>query len=104
MALKPVMTLMTYTRRFAASVGALALGADEAGSAINAASTVLDDLAAAITERRPPSPFPPPGTVSPGDAPLPPLISARVVRLSRQLKPLHDAVAEMSVVPAALAD
>ena len=111
LALKPVMTLMTYTRRFAVSVGALALGAEDSGAAshdalepfVSTTSAVLDDLADAIVGRRPPLPFPGPGTVaSAGDA-LTPLLSSRVQRLARQLKPLHDAVAEMSVVSSSVA-
>ena len=59
-ALKPVMTLMTYTRRFAVSVGALAVGADESirppSDALrpfaDAASAVLEDLAEAMTSGR----------------------------------------------------
>jgi len=35
----------------------------------------------------------------PGEA-LPPVVSARVERLARQLKPLHDAVAELSAAAA----
>jgi uncharacterized membrane protein YccC len=114
-ALKPVMTLMTYTRRFAVSVGALALGADAstrppAGALdpfAGAASAVLDDLADAIATGRAPAAFPQPGEVARSHVPLAPVVGARVERLARQLKPLHDAVAEMSaagaVVPHAAA-
>lgn len=103
-ALKPVMTLMTYTRRFAVSVGALALGADEDSRPpsdalhgfADAATRVLDDLADAMTARRAPLPFPQPGEVARVDATLPAVVAARIERLARQLKPLHDAVAEMA--------
>jgi hypothetical protein len=103
-ALKPVMTLMTYTRRFAVSVGALAVGADETTrppadaleSFANAASTVLEDLADAITSGRAPAAFPEPGAVARASVPLNAVVSARVERLARQLKPLHDAIAEMT--------
>jgi uncharacterized membrane protein YccC len=103
-ALKPVMTLMTYTRRFAFSIGALALGGAGDGHPpkgalrpfVEAASRVLDDLAAAVSTGRAPEPFPPPGAVASSDATLAPLMSARVERLARQLKPLHDAIAEMT--------
>lgn len=109
-ALKPVMTLMTYTRRFAVSVGALALGADDEGRSArealrpfaDAAAAVLDDLADAISNRRPPAPFPLPGSVAQGSRELGPVATARLDRLARQLKPLHDAIAEMSVVPGAV--
>jgi len=107
-ALKPVMTLMTYTRRFAVSVNALALGADEAtrppADALDpfaaAASSVLEDLADAITSGRAPVPFPQPGEVSRASVPLNAVVSARVERLARQLKPLHDAIAEMTAAAA----
>ena len=116
-ALKPVMTLMTYTRRFAVSVGALAVGTEQASRAprealdpfAEAVSAVLEDLAQAITSNRAPRPFPgstpsplrPHSVADSGEgglpgAPLPPVVSARVERLARQLKPLHDAVAELS--------
>ena len=103
-ALKPVMTLMTYTRRFAVSAGALALGAEEgarpAADALQpfeaAATAVLDDLVDAITSGRAPAPFPQPGSVARVAAPVSPVVSARIERLARQLKPLHDAIAEMS--------
>jgi uncharacterized membrane protein YccC len=103
-ALKPVMTLMTYTRRFAFSIGALALGSDDrtrppAGALqpfVAAASQVLDDLADAIAAGRAPSPFPAPGEVAKSDTTLAPVVHAGVERLARQLKPLHDAIAEMA--------
>lgn len=103
-ALKPVMTLMTYTRRFAVSVGALAVGADETTRPLadalepfaRAASRVLEDLADAISSGRPPAPFPLPGEVARAPVPLSAVVSARVERLARQLKPLHDAIAEMT--------
>ena len=102
-ALKPVMTLMTYTRRFAVSVGALAVGADETtrppANALapfaDAASTVLEDLAEAIKDGRAPMPFPEPGDVARASVPLDAFVAVRVERLARQLKPLHDAVAEI---------
>jgi hypothetical protein len=102
-ALKPVMTLMTYTRRFAVSIGALALVSDDATRPaedalepfVRAASAVLDDLADAIASRRTPAPFPQPGEVARTSVPISAAVSARLERLARQLKPLHDAVAEM---------
>ena len=106
-ALKPVMTLMTYTRRFAVSIGALALTSDDATRPpdgalepfAGAASAVLEDLAEAMASRRAPAPFPRPGEVARTRAPISAGLSARVERLARQLKPLHDAVAEMTAAP-----
>lgn len=106
LALKPAMTLQTYVRRFAVSAGALALsGEDEAHPApgalapfTDAATAVLDDLADAIVERRAPRDFPFPGSVAYYAGAVNPVAAARVERLARQLKSLHDAVAELSVV------
>ena len=106
LALKPAMTLQTYVRRFAVSVGALALsGEEEAHPApgalapfTDAAVGVLDDLADAVVEQRSPREFPFPGSVAYYASAVTPVAAARVERLARQLKSLHDAVAEMSVV------
>ncbi|HEX2778052.1 MAG TPA: FUSC family protein [Gemmatimonadaceae bacterium] len=105
-ALQPAMTLQTYIRRFAVSAGALALtgtGADHpARDALapftTAATAVLDDLADAVRESRRPAEFPVPGSITLFATAVAPVVRARVERLARQLKSLHDAVAEISVV------
>jgi hypothetical protein len=59
---------------------------------------VLDELAGAVAERRRPQPLP---TVEESDAltaTLPPLVGARLQRLARQLRSLHDA-AERGLEP-----
>lgn len=107
-ALTPAMTLQTYIRRFAVSAGALALTTSEGEEAaaagalspfVSAASALLDDLAAAMAERRKPREYPVPGAVALFAGPVGPILRARVDRLARQLKSIHDAVAELSVVP-----
>ncbi|NUQ21268.1 MAG: FUSC family protein [Gemmatimonadaceae bacterium] len=108
LALKPAMTLQTYVRRFAVSAGALALSGEDEGHPApgalapftDAATAVLDDLAEAIVERRAPRDFPFPGSVAYYASAVNPVAAARVERLARQLKSLHDAVAELSVVRA----
>ena len=112
LALKPAMTLQTYVRRFAVSTGALALSGEEAthpapgalAPFTEAATEVLDDLADAVATRRAPRPFPFPGSVPYYAGAITPVAAARVERLARQLKSLHDAVAEMSMVRASPAD
>jgi uncharacterized membrane protein YccC len=97
--LSPVMTFLTYTRRLATSIAALALtrysptdrANDTLGPFTERATTVLDDLALAATAGRRPAPLPilvP--VVQGGDAP--PLLGPRVDRLARQIRMLHDAV------------
>jgi uncharacterized membrane protein YccC len=96
-ALAPVMTLLTYTRRFTASIAALALSRHSVDGAPSDALTpfalatdgTLEDVAAALAEGRAPAPLAelpdlPPGTVSP-------LLRGRLTRLGRQLKTLRDA-------------
>jgi uncharacterized membrane protein YccC len=98
--LEPVMTFLTFTRRFAASVAALALAPVSADarasraveSFAEVATRAFDDLAAAVREGRPPAPLPA-EVAPPSRAELPPLSQARLDRLARQLKSLHDAVA-----------
>jgi uncharacterized membrane protein YccC len=95
-ALAPVMTLLTYTRRFTASIAALALSrhsveaipADALAPFLRSVDAALADVAAALAEDRMPAPLgdmpaPPPG--------LSPLVRGRLTRLARQLKTLHDA-------------
>jgi uncharacterized membrane protein YccC len=97
-ALAPVMTLLTYTRRFTASIAALALSrhsidavpAETFAPFVRAVDAALADVAAALAEERAPAslaepPEPPPG--------LSPLLRGRLTRLGRQLKTLHDAAA-----------
>ena len=94
----PAMTLVTYARRFTASIAALALSRHSVAAipphALEAFGEGMDqalaDLAAAIAEGRPPRPLDPVG--APADPTLPPLLRGRLTRLRRQLKTLHDAV------------
>ena len=96
--LTPAMTLVTYARRFTASIAALALSrhsvaAVPAGALEPFASGMdqaLADLAGALVEGRAPRPLEPIG--EPVDPTLPPLLRGRLTRLRRQLKTLHDAV------------
>jgi hypothetical protein len=93
-----VMTLVTYARRFTASIAALALSrhsvdavsAGALGPFANAVDATLVDLAEALMEDRPPRPMVDP--VEPPDPSLSPLLRGRLTRLRRQLKTLHDAV------------
>lgn len=100
--LSPLMTFLTYTRRLTASTAALALARHGSSGGVDAAlapfarraTAVLDDLAdAAVADRRPaPLPIlvekPRDGTAPP----TPPLVEARLDRLARQIRLLHDAV------------
>jgi uncharacterized membrane protein YccC len=104
-ALSPLMTFLTYTRRLTASTAALALArhtasgdADDAeralGPFMRRAAAVLDDLADAVVADRRPAPLPilverPRGAA---DVLAPPLVAARLARLARQIRLLHDAV------------
>ena len=112
-ALAPAMTLLTYTRRFTASIAALALSrhsvdavpAETLAPFARAADTTLADVAGALAAGRTPAPLgelpePPAGPVSP-------LLRGRLTRLGRQLKTLHDAAArwaETSVIPSGARD
>jgi uncharacterized membrane protein YccC len=95
--LSPVLTLLTYTRRLTASVAALALtrhttpGTSSAGLVpfLGSATLVLDDLAESIVDGRPPAPLPAPAEVDERTALI---VRARVDRLARQMRLLHDAV------------
>jgi uncharacterized membrane protein YccC len=102
--LASAMTFLTYTRRLTASIAALALarhtepgGSGEAlRSFTDTATGVLADLAESIEAGREPAPLP---TVMASEASrareagLPPLLRARLDRLARQIRLLHDAVA-----------
>jgi hypothetical protein len=112
-ALAPAMTLLTYTRRFTASIAALALSrysvdavqAEALAPVAQAADAALGDVAAALAAGRAPAPL--------GELPeLPsgvdsPILRGRLTRLGRQLKTLHDAAArwaETSVIPSGARD
>jgi uncharacterized membrane protein YccC len=97
--LAPAMTLLTYTRRFTASIAALALSRHSVDAVpaealvpfAGATDAALADVAAALAAGRAPAPLgelpdPPAGPVSP-------LLRGRLTRLGRQLKTLHDAAA-----------
>jgi uncharacterized membrane protein YccC len=97
-ALAPVMTLLTYTRRFTASIAALALSRHSVEAVpvealapfAHAADAALADVAAALAAGRAPAPLvelPEPAV------PVSPLLRGRLTRLGRQLKTLHDASA-----------
>jgi hypothetical protein len=103
-ALEPLMAFLTYTRRVAGAVSAFVLArhAEEApppgaldGFARGAAQA-LDDLAEAVAEQRRPGPFP--RLEEPAE--LSPLFRARVHRLERLLRTLHDAVGRWAGAPA----
>jgi uncharacterized membrane protein YccC len=94
----PAMTLVTYARRFTASIAALALSRHSVAAVPARAlaglagemDAALADLAAAVAEGRPPRPLDAVG--EPADPTLPPLLRGRLTRLRRQLKTLHDTV------------
>jgi uncharacterized membrane protein YccC len=101
-ALEPLMTALTYIRRLIASATALAAAryAPNAGSAAPLvtrfsarAGAVLDDLAVAFVERRPPNPLPPGISGENLDVRLVPVLRAQLDRVARQLEVLHGAVA-----------
>ena len=111
--LAPAMTLLTYTRRFTASIAAFALSrysvdaiqAEALAPFAKAVDAALADVAAALAAGRAPAPLGelpelPSGTESP-------LLRGRLTRLGRQLKTLHDAAArwvEPSVIPSGARD
>jgi uncharacterized membrane protein YccC len=97
--LAPAMTLLTYTRRFTASIAALALSrhsvdatqAETLAPFAKAVDAALADVATALAAGRAPAPL--------GELPelqsgaVSPLLRGRLTRLGRQLKTLHDAAA-----------
>jgi uncharacterized membrane protein YccC len=107
-ALSSVLTFLTYTRRLTASIAALAMarhtepGVSTTGLPrfTQTATIVLDDLATAIEEGRSPAPLPSivsseaERALEPG---VPALLRARLDRLARQIRLLHDAVARWTV-------
>lgn len=100
--LSPLLTFLTYSRRLTASIAALAMtrhtspGASSSLLAefLGTATTVIDDLASSVTDGRPPAPLPRIVVTRTGDTAgeAPPIVRARVDRLARQLRLLHDAV------------
>jgi uncharacterized membrane protein YccC len=102
--LASAMTFLTYTRRLTASIAALALARHTelhaSGETLRAftetATSVLADLADSVETGREPAPLP---TVMASEAArarepeMPPLLRARLDRLARQIRLLHDAVA-----------
>jgi hypothetical protein len=101
-ALAPAMTLLTYARRFTASVAALALSRHSvdapAGDVIapfaHSMDAALVDIAEALARGRVPAALA--ALPEPPAAPLSPLLRGRLTRLARQLKTLHDAAARWS--------
>jgi uncharacterized membrane protein YccC len=99
--LSPVLTLLTYTRRLTASIAALALTRHTTPGTSSAvlvpflgtATHVLDDLAESIIDKRPPAPLPAPAEPDQQTALI---VRARMDRLARQIRLLHDAVARWS--------
>ena len=107
--LTAAMTFLIYTRRFSASTAALALAryaADAPPAAslepfVATAERVLDDLVSSLEEDRQPLALPPFLGEEVAGPVLPPLFQARVERLRRQLRMLHDAVERWSARSAA---
>jgi uncharacterized membrane protein YccC len=101
-ALEPLMVVLTYGRRVAASTGALAVVEPAADAAARealerfsrSALPVLDDLADAVASGRRPAPLPAPDPRDAVPGPESPLLRARLNRILRQLRALHDAVAK----------
>jgi uncharacterized membrane protein YccC len=106
-ALAPAMTLLTYARRFTASIAALVLSrhmvqgirADQLAGFAGSVRPALAELASALAEGRAPLPLEEIPTL---DGPnVSPLLQGRATRLARQLKTLHDAAARwLGGVPA----
>jgi uncharacterized membrane protein YccC len=97
--LEAVMAFLVYTRRLVSSTAAIALaprsGPVPSGALDEfqrAAGAVLSDVAHALLTGRAPAPFPAPRSVAVPEA-VPPAIRLQLVRVARQIKTLHDAVA-----------
>jgi uncharacterized membrane protein YccC len=105
--LAPALTFLTYTRRFTASVAALAISRYVVDGSVRellepfrrVVVATLDDLASSLEESRPPKPVPALGVKAVPE--LSPIVTARIDRLARQVKTLHDAVARMTPAVAA---
>ncbi len=99
----PALTLLAYTRRCTATVAALALARHTVPGPTRAAleplmravEAIFEDLAAALDEGRQPQAMPTLESRMEA-ASVSPVITARVDRLSRQTRTLHDAVARMT--------
>jgi Predicted membrane protein len=108
--LTPALTYLAYTRRYVASVAALAISRHSAEQPTapvleqfrTFVNAVLADLADALTEGRSPRPLPAfePETLWGANA----LVRARVERLARQVGTMHDAVARMLASEAGAAE
>ena len=102
--LAPALTILAYTRRFAASVAALAIARHAADDSVRdaledfseRATATLADLALALEEGRAPGPLVGVDVLTAPSLPL--VVKARIDRLSRQITTLHDAVARMTPV------
>ncbi len=100
-ALAPALTVLAYTRRFTASVAALAISRHSATEPMGAALApfclavieALEDISNALLEGRPPRTLP--ALAAAPDIRVSPVVAARVERLSRQVATLHDAVARI---------
>lgn len=104
--LEPMMATLVYVRRLAASTAALAIAASTTNARPDAetmrpfaetADAILEDLAEALVEHRPPAPFPAPGSIAMPDASSG-VVQQRVVRLARQLKLMHASVSRWVAV------
>ncbi|MEO8334566.1 MAG: FUSC family protein [bacterium] len=101
--LAPALTVLAYTRRFTASVAALAIARHAADGttrdnllpAKDILLPELEDLASALEQGRMPQPLLK-SDVTLTQTPMSLIVQARVERLSRQVRTLHDAVARMS--------
>jgi uncharacterized membrane protein YccC len=94
----PLLTFLTYNRRQTASIAALAVArfapdappADAIVPFVQRAAAVLDDIATALTTRRLPRALPSLYESEALSAAPSPLVHARLERLARQLRSLHD--------------
>ncbi len=101
--LAPALTCLAYTRRFTASVAALAIGRHVADGTTRASLLsvketlvpVLEQLASALEGGTMPSDVPE-IEPTPALASMPVIVESRVNRLARQVRTLHDAVARMA--------
>ncbi|MGZ3459779.1 MAG: FUSC family protein, partial [Archangium sp.] len=106
--LEPLMTLLAYTRRFAAAVIALSSTREEWAAEpsraglerfANTTGQVLDDIAEAVAQGRPPAPLPGfdgPAAALAADVPL---LQAQLERVARQLTVLHGAASRRATRP-----